>query len=127
MIKENQMELGKGIKATPVKLRINTRGDIEYYPIATQGDKYLVNRILGMEQATPLPPKLLAELNKSYRKGVRKSALKRGLKKYGKIGLWLFIAYQVIGLAVLAFNFETIWNESINAGQTIAQQITGEK
>jgi hypothetical protein len=69
----------------------------------------------------------LAELNKSYRKGVRKSTLKRELKKYGKIGLWLFIAYQVIGLAVLAFNFETIWNQSIATGQSIAQQITGEK
>ena len=53
--------------------------------------------------------------------------MKKVLKKYGKWGLYAFLAYQVIGLVFLAFNFETIWNESIKAGNSIAQEIVGEK
>jgi hypothetical protein len=47
------------------------------------------------------------------------------LKKYGKWGLYSFLAYQVVGLIVLALNFDTIWSESIKAGETIAGQIVG--
>jgi hypothetical protein len=45
------------------------------------------------------------------------------LKKYGKWGLYAFLAYQVVGLTFLALNFETIWTQS----QSIATSIIGEK
>jgi len=125
MIKENQMELNKGIKATSVRLRINTRGDVEYYPVATAGDKYIVNAILGTPAETPMPSALVAELNKTYAKIARKERIKRALKKTGKVGLWAFIAYQVVGLTILMLNFNTIWSESIAAGNAIAQQLVG--
>lgn len=98
---------------------------IKYHPVATPGDKYIVNAILGTPADTPLPSKLLGELNKTYAKIARKERIKRAIKKTGKVGLWLFIAYQVVGLVVLALNFETIWTESQAAGQAIAQQLLG--
>ena len=53
--------------------------------------------------------------------------MKHKLKKYGKWGLYAFLAYQVIGLVVLALNFDTIWSESMKTGETIAHQIIGDK
>lgn len=107
MIKENQMN---GIK---------------YHPVATAGDKYIVNALLGMPAETEMPSALLTELNKTYAKIARKERIKRALKKTGKVGLWAFITYQIVGLTILALNFNTIWSESIAAGNAIAQQLIG--
>jgi hypothetical protein len=110
------------IKYTPVKIkeaaaplhvvemRINTRGDIDYKPIEDN---------LSVEQ--------MNRLNKLYNNNIKKSKSKSKLKKYGKFGLYAFIAYQVVGLIFLAFNFENIMNESTKIGQSIAQDMVGNK
>ena len=106
------------IKATPVKMReaitppqaveirINMLGDVEYKPI---------ENTLSKED--------MARLNKLYHGNIKKSKL----KKYGKWGLYAFLAYQVVGLIVLAFNFDTIMSESTKIGQSIAQEMVGNK
>lgn len=94
------------VEPTVVEMRINMRGDIDYKPIQNN---------LSVEQ--------MNSLNKRYRNNIKKSKL----KKYGKLGLYAFIAYQVVGLIFLAFNFETIMSESTKIGQSIAQDMVGNK
>jgi hypothetical protein len=49
--------------------------------------------------------------------------MKQKLKKYGKWGLYAYLAYNVIGLIVVIFNWNSLMAESHN----IALQIMGVK
>jgi hypothetical protein len=49
--------------------------------------------------------------------------MKQKLKKYGKWGLYAFLAYQVVGLIIVILSWDTIMTQS----QDIAYDIIGGK
>lgn len=110
------MEIVKGIKATPLR---------KVAAFGTKEDAVAVNAMLNLPLATNIPDELWEQLNARYTKNLRKGKIKAALKKTGRWGLVAFIAYQIVGLVILAFNFETIWAESTAVGNVIAAQLLG--
>ena len=86
---------------------------ISYVPVKqllgnaqTREEIAVINTMLHQPTENPIPPKLMAELNKTYRRNVRKAKLRSFFGKAGKFGLWYVginvVLYIAVGIALLS-------------------------